>query len=824
VTVASHPPIYTATASNATSAVVHGIYAPPGATLWVITTSTALGGAYNNGVTNIQLVDGGPWYTTYPLAPNYLLNTNAPSPAGMMVWTTWIGQLGLSNATLTVSFGYSANARVDVTVWTGARDPLHAWLANSGQSDTTATPPSAGSIEPTEDGSAAIVAMWWNSSATPVTSPDPAQWTTLYTGAANGGTTAVVWRNVNAGTVTAPQWTFAAPVTSIAQVLGLRAPAKFATLVDDFSGTSIDSTLWTDGGTQGTGTLDIPVFGAVYSQTTYDLTDSALTLHVGAVDYESAGGDHEIYIRPNENTGPYVGWLFGTGSGDRSAFQQVWWRSQVDGVLVYNEVPYQPWVRFRQDAAGIFYFDNSPDGRVWTTAVTSTLPIDLSNAGFGMYGAMSIDSVNVPAPPPPPPPPIWSGPAVADLPAAPTQALVVGPWRTGVNYELAQASGRKITLNLTEPSTIEFQLTGYPDPLTGRFDATQIGEGVTDVLWRRNGVDMVLCRLAAADDRIDANTHTVSCRCVDYRGLLDRRLVYQDTSGPLASSGYKSFPDGTMLSDIVWTLISDTQGLPGGALGLTKGIWPVSTPIYSPGYQVPDGDTVWAAIKRIGAPGPVSIVASQHDNDTQLDVLMVNLPGFDIDIDPAKRVNLYYSMRGADNGVRLDFAAGYGGAIQQVNRTLDLVQDYANLVRVSGGNELTKNPIIIPAAGSPEEADLLRRPEGRWEKSEGNPNVLTPDTLLQFGATVYDQYARLQPVYDITLAPGVWDPALIGLGDIVHVSITSGRLQVNDKLRVTSIAIELDSSDRETVTLTVGRLRPNMLKFLSNSVRDLNRR
>lgn len=414
------------------------------------------------------------------------------------------------------------------------------------------------------------------------------------------------------------------------------------------------------------------------------------------------------------------------------------------------------------------------------------------------------------------PEPVWSWAGLAEAPA-PAQQLVIGPWRTGPDRELAQVSGRKLMLNLREPSTISFDVTGYPDPDTGRFDARLLAEGVSDVLWRRGGRQLLLARLTQATDRVAASGHTVSCTCTDYRGLLDRRLIYQDTTGPLAGSGKKSFPDSTPLADIAWALIADTQAQVGGSLGLTKGLWPAGTPIYATGFEIPDGDTVLAALQRLAAPGPVSIVSSVRDHDTQLDVVMANLPGFDWDIDPQRRVNMYYSFRGADNGVKLDYAAGYGGAITSISRSLDLT-NYANVIRQSGGDELARNPVLLPAP------DIAARPEGRWEVSVSDTNVLTPDTLRGAAAKSFDLYAKLQPTYDLTLAPGVYDPATIGLGDVITIAIDSGRLQVNDKLRVTSISIELDSSDRETVTLTVGRPKPDVLKFLSTSVRDLNRR
>lgn len=415
---------------------------------------------------------------------------------------------------------------------------------------------------------------------------------------------------------------------------------------------------------------------------------------------------------------------------------------------------------------------------------------------------------------PPPPQSVQVG-------AANGQQLVIGDWRGGPDRELAQVANRKLTLDLFDPSTITFDVTGFPDPRTGRFDASLLAEGISDVMWRRNGAALMRGRLTQTQDKIDANGHTVSCTVVDYRALLDRRLVLQDITGPLAGSGKKSF-GSIPLTDIVWQLIDDAQHETGGDMGLTKGLWPPATPVYN-AYEVPDGDTVWSAIKKLAAPSSVAVV-TEHTQPNGTNVKSANLPGFDIEIDANKRVNMFYPTRSNDKGVKLDYVAGSGGVITGIQRSIDMA-NYANFIRQSGGGELaTANPTGLGSFIRLPSDDLAGRPEGRWDISASDPDVLTEETLRGAAAKSYNLYAKLQPTYDLTLATDFWEPAMIGLGDVVTVAVQSGRLSLVDKLRVVRITVTVDSSNRETVELTVGRPRPDVFKFLSASVRNLNRR
>jgi hypothetical protein len=405
------------------------------------------------------------------------------------------------------------------------------------------------------------------------------------------------------------------------------------------------------------------------------------------------------------------------------------------------------------------------------------------------------------------------------VPPPPVQQLEIGDWRTGPSGELLQLTNRKLTMNLTDPSTITFDVNGLPDPASGRFDAELLHEGVSDLIWRRNGKALARCRLTSTDDRVDSNGHNISCTAQDYRHLLERRLVLQDLTGVLANSGKKSF-GAIPLNEIAWQLIADAQAEPGGDMGLKKGQWPHDLPVYNT-YEVPDGDTVWAALKRLMAPASVAVVTEVLQPDGT-HVIAANLLGFDLDIDANKRVNMWYGQRGTDRGVRVDFRNGEGGAIKSFTRTVDM-ENYANFIREAGGGNLNINQATNSVLRLPTK-DLARRPEGRWDKDLSDPNVLTMASLRGIAARDSDIWMRLQPTYSLSLTAGFWEPDLIEVGDVINVVIESGRLNVNDKLRVQSIEVSLDSSDREDVVLTCGRPYYSVLNFLSTTVRDLNRR
>lgn len=386
-------------------------------------------------------------------------------------------------------------------------------------------------------------------------------------------------------------------------------------------------------------------------------------------------------------------------------------------------------------------------------------------------------------------------------PPPPVYNISIGDWKKGDTYELTQISNRSMHFSLTDPSTFSFDISGLPNH-DGRLDAKLLHEGISDILVRRNGVPLLLTRLMTTGDNVGFTEYTVSCSSSDYRELLNRRMVFGDTTGLLAGSGIRTFANSKG-EDIVWQLIADTQAL--ANLGITKGLWPSSNEIYQT-RQIQQGTPVFEAISELTKAQTTNLVT----NVLPIKVIINTTTGFDFDIDVNKKANIYIPGKGQDLGVVLD----YGGNVSSFTRSRDM-SAYANYVRETG-----VSPLYFDVFAS----DLASRPEGRWDALVTS-DLVDKDSVAKAAAVSYLEKEIIQPTYNVTLAPGKWlGPAHVWLGDMVVFHADIGRLEIDEPLRVTEILINLDQSDRETVTVTCGRSIPRYIKNLKDTVNRLNRR
>jgi hypothetical protein len=368
-----------------------------------------------------------------------------------------------------------------------------------------------------------------------------------------------------------------------------------------------------------------------------------------------------------------------------------------------------------------------------------------------------------------------------------TWRWAIGPWKAGASAkrallglggpqtELSTATGRSLTLRLLEPSSASFVLTGQGA------DAALVEELITDVWIWRDGTALLRGRVTSTVDDIDETKHLTTAAVVDYRGVLDRRILYTDRTWTT-----------TEQSQIVWDLLADTQAQPGGDLGLTQGAWP-ATGVARPSVTFKAGDSVWDSIKKL----------SQMDN------------GFDFEIDAGLAANLYWPARGVDNGIVLD----YGGVVTGVHRAFDPAQ-YANAIRQSGADAVTPATLSV--------ADIASRPEGRWDAQYGDTQLTTTDMVAKTATTNLARAAAPMPAYSLTLRSGAWGgPGHVWLGDYVLVVVKSGRLSDVVKARVYELDIRVDANDRESVTVVAGdvRLDPRtVLRGISKRVNVLAKR
>lgn len=336
--------------------------------------------------------------------------------------------------------------------------------------------------------------------------------------------------------------------------------------------------------------------------------------------------------------------------------------------------------------------------------------------------------------------------------------------------ELTSATGRTLRLKLLDPSEASFTLSGYST------EAGLLEELITDLWVYRDGVALLRGRVANIGDQITGSTYSVSVEVRDYREVLQRRILQADRT-------WTSIEQST----IAWNLITDTQALDGGNLGITQGTWPTTGVIRS-SVTFSAGDAVAESLKKLGQMSG----------------------GFDLDIDATLAANLYYPQRGSDIGAVLDF----GGVVTDVTRAWDPAQ-YANAIRQSGADGVTPVTLAVPG--------IADAPEGRWDSQYSDTALTTTDMVAKTAATNLASASMLVPSYAIKLAKGAWGgPSHFFLGDYVTLAVKAGRLSEVVKVRVFEIDIGLDDSNAEDITVVVGDVATDARSVLRGIARRIN--
>lgn len=385
--------------------------------------------------------------------------------------------------------------------------------------------------------------------------------------------------------------------------------------------------------------------------------------------------------------------------------------------------------------------------------------------------------------------------AINSLPvrvAAPVHQILIGDWRNPDWVELATLSSRTFIGNLADPSTVTFTMPGdSPESLL-------LNEGISDVKWVRDGVPIFWGRLTQAVDTVERTTYDIACTCTDYRGLLENREIQSDGSTSTIGIPPLQYDSTWYVEDIIWDLINHTQIQLGGDLGIRKGVFPHSgVKVSDSGVLDPlefkNSDKIWGAIKT---------------------VLSMD-PSVELNIDAVgKKLNVSYPFRGTDRGAKLD----YGGLIASAHRTVNVPGQFANFTRTwySGEGDLNKDAQTLSLP------DLPNRPEGRWDTSFHAADLQTHAGQVKAARYNFNKASRILPTMDLQFAVGAWDgPNAVWIGDPVTVIVRRGRLDINDRTRVFSVNLTLDSSNVETVTVTVGLPKLDPFKSLTDDLRKL---
>jgi len=331
--------------------------------------------------------------------------------------------------------------------------------------------------------------------------------------------------------------------------------------------------------------------------------------------------------------------------------------------------------------------------------------------------------------------------------------------------DLVAAGNRKMEFNLAGPSTVTFDLPGdHPD-------AGLITELACDLLVVRDQVPMFRGRVGTSTDTLAADAHTCTFSAIDYRGMLDRRILWDDS--------LLSFR-GLDQSVIAYYMIVDSQDRPGGNLGITAGTG------FPTGHLV---DRDFQAGAKLGE---------------SIDSMAQMAGGFEWDIDPLLRLNIYYPTRGRP-GPGVDLV--YGQQIAAVTRNQDSTS-YATALRYSGKSPPTE-PVAESLAAFP--------PPGRWEAQTGNPDAALQTTVQALADAALEASSVLVANYSLVLFDGWWTPTDLWLGDVASLFISSGRLDIaGDQFRVIGLKIDYSDDGAETVTVALGDVPPSMTSRLTD--------
>lgn len=317
--------------------------------------------------------------------------------------------------------------------------------------------------------------------------------------------------------------------------------------------------------------------------------------------------------------------------------------------------------------------------------------------------------------------------------------------------ELTAAQSRSLTARVDGPWSASVSMSGR-NP-----QAALLTELDTDLVVYLNGAKLFRGRVGPTQDDVGEDAHTVTFTALDYRAILDRRLLYEGDT--LAFVGVDQ-------AAVAWALVGNTQAQTGGYLGITG----------------PPANTGVTRTRTFEAGKPVGEAITQLSQ-------VVN--GFEWRIDGNLALVVYFPEQGANNGYVLD----YGGTVSRVRRAFDPAT-FANGIRATGDPALTTE--------RRSSAGIAVDPRGRFDQQFGFPDVLEQTTLGLKADFLLADRSVLRPSYAVDLKAGRWG-AELALGDTAQLVVSSGRLAVNESARVIALTLALDPHGAEKVTATLGR-------------------
>lgn len=362
------------------------------------------------------------------------------------------------------------------------------------------------------------------------------------------------------------------------------------------------------------------------------------------------------------------------------------------------------------------------------------------------------------------------------------------PWRVmygprapvgGIAGAIEQYSQLQVTLR-SDPdqnSQVTWEMDGRSPA------AAAITELETDVLVTYGSEYVFAGRAGQSQDVIDSAAHRTQFTASDYRDVLRRQLLF-----PGDTLSYTNVEQ----QQIAWGLIRSVQAHPGGNLGITQGL----------------------GSRGSGIARTMTFAVGDYVGD-DISTMADLANGFEWLINPYGpadlRFDFYYPTMGSSNG-RV-FALGMQ-RVQNITRVVD-PSTYADSVYVTGDPSVTLTAQKLDAPG------IATSPQGRWDQVVGS-TMKTQTSLDDYATQALADAQVITPTYTITLQPGSWDgPTDVWLGDTITVQIRSGRLNVNEQLRVVEMDFSIDANGLEILTITAGQIPLQIWKLIPKMLKNL---
>jgi hypothetical protein len=393
-------------------------------------------------------------------------------------------------------------------------------------------------------------------------------------------------------------------------------------------------------------------------------------------------------------------------------------------------------------------------------------------------------------------------------------------WQSTIITQLDGAMNAKLVQALDTPAVLTFDIDGHSP------DCALVAELACDVVaWRWdevNAVDVPVFRgiVSASQDQIDEDSHLVSFSAMDYLGMLTRRIlteVTQASGGPI---------DQDNIANFLLVQAADVYSS-GNVAHFTPGCY---LPLASY-WANPDGTfRANSGVTRNYAFQGNTVVA------TQLDDLSKMANGFDYDILPyslaaghglggpgvapgtgqVDSLRIFYPQQGITSGGP---ALVYGANVSKVTRSVSQA-DYSNYWRTLGNKQSTAQSAAQVQADR-WAAEASGTTYGTFMTGDSSSDQVDPTWLGAVAQGALNLHSTLWPNYTLALAPGAYYWGFLHMGDTASIVVSSGRLNVNNNLRVLGITYVIGDDGAEDVELTVGLATASLLGVMKNTNRDV---